>query len=149
MPSLSQTLLQCTTVHLFLLSCSKEPFNPDLDTGPIIACHNQRKLDAERLAMIILGTWKWVYRDCGFSGQDDSVDLGRVLTIQADGTLEIVKGGEILYRGHWTVEMNDRGESQLQTEPLTQHVSGIFATCNNQLYFSGLLDGCQMVYEKK
>ncbi len=149
MPLSSGIFLLSTTILLFFLSCSKEPFNPDLDTGPIIACHNQRKLHAERLAMIILGTWKWFYRDCGFSGRDDRVDLRKVSTIQVDRTLEIVKGGEILHRGHCTVKMSDRGESQLQTKPLTQHVSGIFAIRYNRLDFSGLLDGCQMVIEKK
>ncbi len=145
-------LLLFLSTWILLIGCEKEPFNPEFEAGPIQDCHNHVDWNEEKLENALMGSWTWVYHICPWKGgRNDTIDLGKVMTFDADKTLQIVKDGQSVYSGSWAIVKNELGGVQclLHTEPHTHDVAGSFAVCNGQLYFGGIGEGCESFYKQK
>ena len=42
-------------------------------------------------------------------GRNDTIDLGKVMTFDADKILQIVKNGQSVYTGRWEITKNELG----------------------------------------
>jgi len=146
---MKNTIIISAFIIISLLSqfCSKDNLEK-IDTKQLWNCYKALNYDSTKLAIKLIGTWKWTAYQAEIPGANNA-DKEVFLTLTKTGTYTVTENSVVITQGNWNLKIVDFNSYELAVNEPSVYLYGRILLCENQVLFNNsYIDGSDNLFTR-